>query len=126
MRQFIKLALTQGKEDDLKFEVVGILSALQLQESWLKLLNESFIEFIHTNLATGMVDEDIILETIMLVSSIAATPKAAEIMFKNRILQEVSQIYVEKVDDDEFVLQYLYCLHQFLFHKIGIPFVLEQ
>jgi len=42
-----------------------------LQETWLKFLNESFLEFLHNNLATGMVDDDIILETIVLVSSMA-------------------------------------------------------
>jgi hypothetical protein len=37
----------------------------------------------------------------------------------------VSQLYIEKADDDEFVVQYLYCLYQFFYHKIGIEFILE-
>ncbi|CAD8046643.1 unnamed protein product [Paramecium primaurelia] len=126
VRHFMKLLVTQGKEEDLKFEIIGIMSALDLQENWIKLLNEPFIEFLHNNLAVGMIDDDIVLETMMLVSSIANSQNAAEKLFKSRILNALSQVYCEKGDDDEFVVQYLYCLNQFLFHKIGISQILEQ
>ena len=57
---------------------------------WVKFLNDSLLEFLHNNLASGMIDEDIILETLVLVQQIAHSPKAAEILAKNRILQEIS------------------------------------
>ncbi|CAD8127078.1 unnamed protein product [Paramecium sonneborni] len=126
VRHFMKLLVTQGKEEDLKFEIIGIVSSIQLNENWVKLLTEPFIEFLHNNLAVGMVDDDIVLETIMLVSQIASNSKAVEILFNNNILNALSQVFTEKVDDDEFIVQYLYCLHQFLYHKIGIAQILAQ
>ncbi|CAD8046467.1 unnamed protein product [Paramecium sonneborni] len=126
VRHFMKLLVTQGKEEDLKFEIIGIVSVIQLNENWVKLLTEPFIEFLHNNLALGMIDDDIVLETMMLVSQIASNSKAAEILFNNNILNALSQVFTEKVDDDEFIVQFLYCLHQFLFHKIGIPLILTQ
>ncbi|CAD8131812.1 unnamed protein product [Paramecium pentaurelia] len=126
VRHFMKLLVTQGKEEDLKFEIIGIVSVIQLNENWLKILTEPFIEFLHNNLAIGMVDDDIVLETMMLVSQISSNAKAAEILFNNNILNALTLVFTEKVDDDEFIVQYLYCLHQFLFHKIGISLILAQ
>jgi hypothetical protein len=34
VQHFIKLLLTRGKNEDLKFEVIGILAAIQLGEGW--------------------------------------------------------------------------------------------
>ncbi|CAK60695.1 unnamed protein product (macronuclear) [Paramecium tetraurelia] len=126
VRHFMKLLLTQGKEEDLKFEIIGIVSVIQLNENWVKLLTEPFIEFLHNNLAIGVVDDDIVLETMMLVSQIASNAKAAEILVNSNILNALTQVFTEKVDDDEFIVQYLYSLHQFLFHKIGISQILAQ
>ncbi|CAD8142495.1 unnamed protein product [Paramecium octaurelia] len=126
VRHFMKLLVTQGKEEDLKFEIIGIVSVIQLNENWVKLLTEPFIEFLHNNLAIGVIDDDIVLETMMLVSQIASNAKAAEILVNSNILNALTQVFTEKVDDDEFIVQYLYCLHQFLFHKIGISQILAQ
>jgi len=71
VQHFIKLLLTRGKNEDLKFEVIGVLAVIQLGDGWQKFLNESFLEFLHNNLATGIVEDDIILETLMLISNIA-------------------------------------------------------
>lgn len=38
----------------------------------------------HNNLANGVVEDDIILETIQLVSSICGSPKCAEILASNK------------------------------------------
>lgn len=59
--------------EDLKFELIGILAAIKLEDAWCKFLNESFIEMLHNNLATGIVDDDIIFETLMLISNIASS-----------------------------------------------------
>jgi Kinesin-associated protein (KAP) len=69
----------------LKFEVIGILAAVQLSDGWQKFLNESFLEFLHNNLATGIVEDDIILETLMLISNIAQTQKTAEILYSKKM-----------------------------------------
>lgn len=65
------MLVTRGKLEDLKFELIGILAALKLEDMWCKYLNESFIELLHNNLATGVVDDDIIFETLMLISNIS-------------------------------------------------------
>jgi hypothetical protein len=63
--------VTRGKVEDLKFELIGIVAAIKLEDQWVKALNESFLEFLHNNLATGIAEDDIILETLMLISTIA-------------------------------------------------------
>jgi hypothetical protein len=77
------MLVTRGKLEDLKFELIGILGAIKLEDGWCKFLNESFVELLHNNLATGIVEDDIILETLMLISNIASTQKAAEMLSSN-------------------------------------------
>jgi hypothetical protein len=81
---FIKLLVTRGKHEDLKFELLGIIAAIKLDDQWAKILNESFIELLHNNLATGIVEDDIILETLMLISSIAKSKRSAEILYSKK------------------------------------------
>ena len=71
MPQFVKLLVTRGKHEDLKFEVLGCIAAVKLEDAWTRFLNESFIELLHNNLATGIVEDDIIMETLMLITSVA-------------------------------------------------------
>lgn len=71
MPTFIKLLVTRGKHEDLKFELLGCIAAFNLEDAWLRFLNESFIELLHNNLATGIVEDDIIMETLMLISTLA-------------------------------------------------------
>lgn len=34
MKHFVKLALTEGKIDDLKIEIIGILASIRYGEKW--------------------------------------------------------------------------------------------
>jgi len=67
----------------LKFEIIGILANIPLGEKWREFLNNTLLDFVHNNLAYGIADEDIILETVMLVANIAVDGKCAEILAKS-------------------------------------------
>lgn len=60
-----KSKIQDPKVEDLKFEVIGILSNVkQMGEKWENYLNNSFLEFLHNNISETVVDDDIILETV--------------------------------------------------------------
>jgi hypothetical protein len=65
------MAITKGKNDDLRYELIGILGGLDLKERWEPFLNNTLIDFIRNNLTPGICEDDILLETIMWVASIA-------------------------------------------------------
>ena len=65
------MAITKGKNDDLRYELIGILGNLELKEKWEPFLKDSLIDFLKSNLTPGICEDDILLETIMLVASIA-------------------------------------------------------
>ncbi len=105
-------------------------------------MNNTFIEFLHSNISGGVVEDDIMLETIMLVSSICTSSKCSEILYsifklykaiinwkikkkENKFLTSFCELLIEKGDDDEFVVQCLYGIYQILNHKIGIEFMLQ-
>ena len=92
------MALTEGKVDDLKIEIVGILTNLNMGDKWEEFLTPSFIEFLHSNLTQGVTEDDIILATIELVSSICDSVKCAEILASNYINYNIR---VENVDGND-------------------------
>lgn len=83
------------------------------------------MDFLVNNLTTN-VDDDIILETIMLVSSICEDAKCCEQLAEKKMLMIMCNLLIEKGDDDEFITQTLYAIYQFLYHKIGIKFILNS
>lgn len=94
----MKMALTEGKVDDLKIEIVGILTNLNMGDKWEEFLTPTFIEFLHSNLTQGVTEDDIILATIELVSSICDSVKCAEILASNYIYYNIR---VENVDGND-------------------------
>lgn len=79
-KHFIKIALTESKLDELKIELIGIMANVKMGAKWEEFLNPTMIEFIKNNLQNGVVEDDIILETIQLVSTISDFPKGAEVL----------------------------------------------
>ncbi|EGR29311.1 kinesin-associated protein 3, putative [Ichthyophthirius multifiliis] len=125
--KFIKLGLTKSKIEDLKYEIIGILSNIKhMGDKWVNYLNNSFIEFIHNNLSDQAVEDDIIIETIQLAQTICYSPQCAETLAKNKLMITIAGLLLSKIDDEEFVAQNLFALYQFLQHKIGIQFIIEQ
>ncbi len=61
---FIKLALTKGKNDDLKviinfnikFELIGLMANIRIGNGWLDYINNAFLDFIHQNMVNGAVE----------------------------------------------------------------------
>lgn len=52
MKHFMKLALKDKLNDDLKIQLIGIFANIKLGERWLDFLkNPAFIEFLNFNLS---------------------------------------------------------------------------
>ncbi|KAL4495141.1 hypothetical protein ABPG72_007248 [Tetrahymena utriculariae] len=130
--KFLKLIISKSKIqdpkiEDLKFEVIGILANIKFMgDKWENYLNNTFMEFLHANISQQVVEDDIILETVQLIQSICNSPKSAETLAKNNFMILIAELLISKHEDEEFLSQNIFALYQFLHHKIGIQFILEQ
>jgi len=79
--QIIKLVMSKRVNDDLKVELIGILSTIQLGDEWYdRLKNPAFMEFVSSNLSLGYVEDDLVLETVCLVAKMAENDKCLELI----------------------------------------------
>lgn len=59
-----------GENTDLQLEILGTMVYIH-SDKWEEVIKETnFIEFIHNNLVTGFAEDDIVLESVMLVGTI--------------------------------------------------------
>lgn len=77
MKEFIKILIAKVKNEDMVLEVLGILSVLKLEKNWKDYLNESVINFLDKQLFNSISEDDVIFETIMVISNICQDYNAA-------------------------------------------------
>ena len=81
MKHFVKILLNEQKSYDIKIEIIGLCANIKMGDKWEEFLTPPFIQFINDSLI-GMnnqeIQDDVVLETIMLVSSICNSVSCAE------------------------------------------------
>ena len=126
IEDFIKITINPNAIDELKIEMIGLLSHMRLGNVWANYLKGKFFTFIETCLNTQIKEEDIILETLGLVANLCASKKSCKIIADSSVLKMLPDIMDEKQEDDEFVLQILYILYKMLSYDLGVQFLLSQ
>ncbi|KAJ3039310.1 Kinesin-associated protein 3 [Rhizophlyctis rosea] len=130
------LLLKPSTPPDLQPELLGILSNLTiLNFDWAKLANAyGLFDFISTKLkyaiaAVGdgggakmegsgiMEDDDVTLEIVILVGTMAGDEGIAEMAVRSRVLEGLMDLMIAKEEDDEIILQIIYCIYQFLLQE---------
>jgi len=104
IEDFIKITTNTKAIDELKIEMIGLLSHMRLGDVWADYLQDSFLEFIITNVNTKEKEEDLVLETLGLISNLCASKKSCAVIANSKILTLLPEIMDEKQEDDEFVL----------------------
>lgn len=78
LESFVVLAYNSDKNTDLQIELLGTMVYVH-SNIWEDVINKtSFIEFIHNNLVNGFAEDDIVLESVMLIGTIVRHDKIAE------------------------------------------------
>ncbi len=73
--------MSKKVNDDLKVELIGILSTIQLGDEWFdRLRNNTFMEFVSSHLGLGYVEDDLVLEAVCLVTKMAENDKCLELI----------------------------------------------
>lgn len=123
------LRLSQESENhDLLVETLGVLSNitpldLPSQVSWPKLISKySLLQYFHKLLVPGFSQDDIVLEVINCIATLALDPECATVLSSSQLIQELHKHLREKKEDHDIALQILYCFQRML----GFPELLEE
>ncbi|KAI9979864.1 hypothetical protein PInf_027588 [Phytophthora infestans] len=118
---FIELCLTTDNHD-FSVEVVATLanmtpSDLPSKGSWDRLVTDhSVIPLLNKLLVPGFSQDDMILEVVLFVSTLALEPKCAPLLSSSRLVRTLHSLFQEKQHDNELTLQILYAFYRMLRH----------
>jgi hypothetical protein len=110
----ILLDLVTNSNHDILVEIYGCLANLTIfdlpaNSSWPKLITEyNFITLFNKILVPGMAQNDLILEVIMLISSMCSDPKACDMIASSNLINVIYGTWKDKADDTEIRLQIIH------------------
>lgn len=117
-KQLLEL-LTTSDSHDVLVEVVGILANMTsfdvpANTSWARLLKDNaLIPLFSKLLVPGMAQADLLLEVVMLLSAVALDPAACDLIASSNLIGLLYQLWKEKTEDVEILLQLIVCFHRF-------------
>ena len=75
-----------GENTDLMLELLGTMVYIPSDQWELVIQKTNFIEFIHNNLVNGFAEDDIVLECVMLISTICRTEEIAQMIASSYLI----------------------------------------
>eukprot|EP00050_Salpingoeca_kvevrii_P021998 m.119622 g.119622 ORF g.119622 m.119622 type:complete len:749 (-) comp9559_c0_seq2:85-2331(-) len=120
--------LNSCHDDDILVEVVGILGNIDVENfDYEKLIVEyQLLDFILDKLMPGAAKDDLILEVIILLGTVLADEKCAELVADTELVSSLIEVLKAKQKDDEIVLQIMYVFHKFVFHEGTRDLILRE
>lgn len=110
----------------MQLELIGTLVYLH-SDRWEELIaRTNFIEFVHQNLVNGFAEDDIVLESVMLIGTIVRNDSIAQQVANSYLIKMLQDLLGAKQEDDEMVQQILNTFFKFLFFKPTREVVLHQ
>ena len=109
--------LQQLEMPELLVELLGMLGALPLHcmPELPRIAHKyDLVDLLQRHLTPGYTEDDVLLEVIVLIGSLAGSEQLAATMADTRILRSLYLLITEKQEDDELVLQILFALYRFL------------
>ena len=67
-------------------------------------------------LVPGMCENDLLLEIVMFIANVAADGEVCEIIASNTLIGTLYQLWKDKSDDLELLLQLIHCFHRLFLH----------
>jgi len=114
-----------GENTDLMLELLGTMVYITT-DTWLEAMEKTnFVEFLHNNLVNGFAEDDIVLESVMLIATIARTEAIAQVIAQSYLIKMLQDLLGAKQEDDEMVQQILNTFFKFLFFKATREIVLH-
>mmetsp|Transcript_30666 Transcript_30666/g.30305 ORF Transcript_30666/g.30305 Transcript_30666/m.30305 type:complete len:609 (-) Transcript_30666:29-1855(-) len=122
------ISIICGNEDmDFVVEVLGTMVNMDLEEEWAKYLSSpQLLDFLQKHLVVGYAEDDVVLESIMLVGTITSCEQIAKMIANTLIIQLLHTLLSEKQEDDEMVMQIMYTFYRLLLFKATRTIILNK
>jgi hypothetical protein len=89
-----------GENTDLMLELLGTMVYIPT-DHWNHVVQRTnFIEFIHNNLVNGFAEDDIVLESVMLIATICRSEPIAEHIANSYLIKMLQDLLGAKVSKD--------------------------
>eukprot|EP00497_Spongosphaera_streptacantha_P000385 TRINITY_DN1240_c0_g1_i1.p2 TRINITY_DN1240_c0_g1~~TRINITY_DN1240_c0_g1_i1.p2 ORF type:complete len:233 (-),score=44.07 TRINITY_DN1240_c0_g1_i1:127-825(-) len=104
---------------DLLVELLGIVGNISLAGMrYAELVaNNRFVEFLIKLLVPGFAEDDVLLQVIIVLGTLAGDPNASPYIADQRLTRMLLGLYQEKVDDEEIALQLSFTVFKLLLHE---------
>ncbi len=80
LEHFVVMCMNSGENTDLQIEIIGTMVYMHF-DIWEEVIHKTnFFEFLHNNLVSGFAEDDIVLESVMLLSTICRNEPIAEMI----------------------------------------------
>jgi len=127
MNEFLRMAQCGLDNPDLLVETLGTLANMNLPEvPWGELCEAGLVDLLTRLLVPGFSEDDIVLESVMVVSNIALQQDAAQQVAGSRLPCMLQDLLVEKRNDEEIVVQLLFAFQCFLLYDEVRDVVLQD
>nr|CAB3259116.1 kinesin-associated protein 3 [Phallusia mammillata] len=112
-------AVKKEKNEDFVIECVGILANMNLPNiDFEQILQEcKLIPFIQKVLKPDEAEDDLVLEAVILLGTVAIDGNCAAVLADSGIIQVLIDLLNAKQEDDELVLQIAYVFYQMIWHE---------
>lgn len=100
-------------------ESIAILANITLSDVlYSELISQhGLLDFVSTHLQPGFADDDIVLECVQLLGTLAIDPKAAPMLAHERLIRNLFALLNEKIEDLDIVVHIVFTIFKFLLHK---------
>jgi len=107
--------------DDFRVDAIGLLNSITLPDVMYSelMVQHGLMDWLlrHLVTVTGFsADDDIILECIMLVGTLAMDPKAANMLGNPRLIDSLYKLLNEKIEDLDMVIHIVFTIFKLLLH----------
>lgn len=109
-------------------EILGIVGNFTYRDvSFLRMFEKfNLVDFFQEHLSHGVSEDDIVLGVVIALGTLVNDEETASMVAQSMLIGGLCDLFVEKQEDDEFVLQILYTMFRMLVFKSTRTVVLEH
>eukprot|EP00406_Dinophysis_acuminata_P003651 CAMPEP_0179218882 /NCGR_PEP_ID=MMETSP0797-20121207/4715_1 /TAXON_ID=47934 /ORGANISM="Dinophysis acuminata, Strain DAEP01" /LENGTH=792 /DNA_ID=CAMNT_0020925269 /DNA_START=78 /DNA_END=2456 /DNA_ORIENTATION=- len=127
MTEFVRTAICCVDNPDLLVELLGVLANIDLPDiPWVDLCEAGLVDILTRLLVPSFSEDDIVLESVMLVSNLALSRESAQHVAGSRLPSMLQDLLIEKPEDDEIVVQILFAFQCLLLYEEVRDVVLQD
>lgn len=120
--------LTQCSDKEFLLECLGVMANLTLPDLDYSQVLQQFrlIPWLRGHLVPGKSEDDLVLEVVMLLGTVASDENCASVLCKADLLLSLIELLKAKQEDDEMVLQIVYVFYQMARHHLTREYLIKE